>query len=136
MLSKATDQQKRPLSPSDHIPVREHSVLKQADVLYMGERERIQVWGWALFMGDKKSKPWEISSQVSYLDQHILVHLGQITSTSSLFRARKKYSFFFFLRNAQLTPACFLSSERRCCGGCIKELDISLSSSSSGTGYS
>ena len=104
--------------------------------LYGGEgKDTLQVWGWALFMGDKKSKPWEISSQVSYLDQHILVHLGQITSTSSLFRAGKKY-FFFFFRNAQLTPACFLSSERRCCGGCIKELDISLSSSSSGTGYS
>ena len=36
-----TDQQKRPLSPSDHIPVREHSVLRWSDILYMGERERI-----------------------------------------------------------------------------------------------
>lgn len=51
------------------------------------------------------------------------------------FQSWKKVFFFFFFRNAQLTPACFLSSERRCCGGCIKELDISLSSSSSGTGY-
>lgn len=59
-------------------------------------KDTLQVWGWALFVGDKKSKPWEISSQVFCLDQHILVHLGQMTSASSLFRAEKEYSLFFF----------------------------------------
>ena len=52
--------------------------------------------GWALFMGGKKSKPWEISSQAFGLLQHIPAHLGQMTSASSLFRAEKEYSFFFF----------------------------------------
>lgn len=99
-----------------------------------GGKDSFQVWGWTLFMGDKKSKLWEIGSQVFGLDQHIFVHLGQMTSASSLFRAEKEYS-FSFSKNAQLIPACFLSSER-CCGGCIKERDISLSSSSTGPGCS
>lgn len=91
--------------------------------LYGGEgKDTLQVWGWALFMGDKKSKPWEISSQVSYLDQHILVHLGQITSTSSLFRAGKKYFFFFFLEMPNWHPHVFSPVKGDAVGVVLKNL--------------
>lgn len=67
-----------------------------ADTLCMAGvgKDTLQVWqgesGRALFMGEKKkSKQWEISSRVFCWDQHIVVHLGQITLAVSLFRAEK-----------------------------------------------